>query len=85
MQKDNRGTMASLTPQIGLPRPSSTWDLQWGARTTARHTDGGERGAPLQIPSAGWSCQADLGRQGGYCASIIPLHPLIVPLLCPYS
>ena len=47
MQKDNRGTIASLTPQIGLPRPSSTWDLQGIARTTAWHADGGGRGAPL--------------------------------------
>ena len=71
MQKDNRGTMASLTPQIGSPRPFSTWDLQGSAGTTARHADGGGRGAPPQIPSAEWSWLADLGREA------------IVPLLSP--
>ena len=35
-------------------------------------------GAPLQIPSAEWSWRADLGRQGGYCASIILLHALTI-------
>ena len=69
MQRDNRGTIASLTPQIGLPRPSSTWDLQGSARTQV----------------AGWSWQAESGRQEGYCASIIPLHPLIILLLSSYS
>ena len=65
-------------------RQPAACDLQGSARTTARHADGGERGAPLQIQVAGWSWQADLGRQGGHCASIIPLHPLIMPLFFAY-
>ena len=32
-------------------------------------------GAPLQIPSAGWPWQADLGRQ----TSVIRVHPLTMP------
>ena len=82
MQRDNRGTTASLTPQIGLPRPSSTWDLHGSAQTTARPTDDGA--LPCKSQVAGWSWQADLGRQGGYCASIILLHAGLVHLLSFY-
>ena len=99
MQMDNRGTIASLTPQIGLPRPSSTWDLQGSARTTARPTDDGGRGAPLQIPSCWMVLASRFGASGRllclyypsaspYYALIIPLsspyHPLIISLLSPY-
>ena len=81
MQQDNRGTIASLTPQIGLPRPSSSWDLQGSARTTARPTDDGGRGAPLQIPSC-WMVLASRSGASGrllcfYYPSASPYYPLI--------
>ena len=44
----------------------------------------GDGALPCKSQVAGWSWQANLGRQGGYCASIIPLHPLIILLLSPY-
>ena len=99
MQRDNRGTIASLTPQVGLPRPSSTWDLQGSAQTTARPTDDGGRGAPLQIPSCWMVLASRFGASGRllcfdypsaspYYPLIILLlssyHPIIIPLLSPY-
>ena len=88
MQRDNRGTIAFLTPQIGLPRPSSTWDLQGSARTTARPTDDGGWGAPLQIPSCWMVLASRFGASGRllcfYYPSASPYYPLIILLLSPH-
>ena len=83
MQKHNRGTMASLTPQFGLQRPSNTYDLQGSARKTAQHAGEGGQGAPPANPKLlDGLGKPILGRQGGYChshcASIIFLHALIM-------
>ena len=88
MQRDNRGTIASLTPQTGLPRPPSTWDLQGSARTTAWHADGGGRGAPLQIPSCWMVLASRFGASGRllclYYPSASPYYPLIITALSPH-
>ena len=83
MQRESRSTIPSLTPQIGLPRPSSTWDFLGSAQTTARHADGGGRGAPLQIQSCWMVLASQFGVSGRlsclYYASACPYHPLIIP------
>ena len=92
MQTDNRGTIASLTPQIGLPRPSSNLGFA-GERPVPRR--------PLAEPSSGRSpanpkLLDGLGKQiCGVREAIVPLlslclpllsfyYPLIIPLLSPY-
>ena len=79
MQNDKRGTVASLTPQIGSPRPFSTWDLQGSAWMTARHADDGGRGATLQISSHWMVLASRFGASGRPL-----LHALIIFLLSSY-
>ena len=81
MQRDNRRTVASLTPQIRLPRPFSTCDLQGSARTTAQHTGGGGTGrAPANPKSLNGLCEPIWGVR----EATVPLFSVCMPLLCPY-
>ena len=84
MQEDNRGTVASLTTQIGLPRPFRIWALREAPGRRPGMRTAGNGALPCKSQVAEWSWRADLGRQGGYCAAVILLHALIIPLSFPY-
>ena len=73
MQWNNRGTVANLGFAGERPVPPLS-----ACRAVVQ-------ALPCKSQVAEWSCPADLGCQGGYCASIIPLHALIIPSLSPYS
>ena len=82
MQRDNRGTIASLMPQIGLPRPSSNLGFA-GERPVLRR--------PHAEPSSGRSPANPKFLDGlgkpiwGVREAIVPLLSLCIPLLYPYS